>query len=280
MTSSSTAARPTASRAGPASPSDQSPNYDFVLRRALEFSSVPAPKILDYGCGRGDFVALGRARGHDVSGADSFTGAYAAWANEMAPAAATAFVRIEGGRIDAPDAHYDIVVSNYVFEHIAEPLPVLREIDRVLKPGGVFLALFPTVETWFEGHLGLYFPHWLRRWPGLQLGYLELCRRCGLGYYGRHLTPAVWARDRQRLLREAVFHHRSADVRRWWETAFGAAPRSDARAYVLYRLAASRLRRLLPLARSRLATPLLALLCHVRAGRVLVVVKPTPVSSR
>ena len=36
-----------------------------------------------------------------------------------------------------PDAHFDIVVTTkYIMEHISEPETVVREIRRVLKPGG------------------------------------------------------------------------------------------------------------------------------------------------
>jgi SAM-dependent methyltransferase len=53
--------------------------------------------------------------------------------------------------------HFDVVVSNQVFEHIsgAELRQVLEKTSRVLKPGGFLLALFPRADVWFEGHLGV-----------------------------------------------------------------------------------------------------------------------------
>jgi SAM-dependent methyltransferase len=38
--------------------------------------------------------------------------------------------------IPVPDATYDLVLCTQVLEHLPEPLPVLREFHRVLKPGG------------------------------------------------------------------------------------------------------------------------------------------------
>lgn len=85
------------------------------------------------------------------------------------------------------------MVSNQVFEHISNPLPVLGEIRRVLKPGGTFLALFPDASVWFEGHVGLYFVHWLMPFPKLLRCYLIACHKIGLGYYGDEKTAAEWA---------------------------------------------------------------------------------------
>ena len=45
----------------------------------------------------------------------------------------------EDGRLDFPDASFDLVVNNMVFEHVEDLDAVLAEIQRVLKPGGRIL---------------------------------------------------------------------------------------------------------------------------------------------
>jgi SAM-dependent methyltransferase len=42
-----------------------------------------------------------------------------------------------------PDASFDLVVCNEVFEHVPDLGRVLAEIARILRPGGVLLATFP-----------------------------------------------------------------------------------------------------------------------------------------
>lgn len=54
---------------------------------------------------------------------------------------------IVDGRIPFDDNSFDVVVSNQVFDHTEKPRPVFAEIRRVLKPGGVFIALFPAIRS-------------------------------------------------------------------------------------------------------------------------------------
>jgi SAM-dependent methyltransferase len=61
-------------------------------------------------------------------------------------------------KLEFPAAAFEVVVSNEVFEHIPDLPRGLREIARVLKPGGVLLATFPfayqsertIVKAWFS----------------------------------------------------------------------------------------------------------------------------------
>ena len=48
-----------------------------------------------------------------------------------------------GEAIPWPDATFDRVVADNVLEHLADPVKVFREVRRVLKPGGLFLAKTP-----------------------------------------------------------------------------------------------------------------------------------------
>lgn len=59
-------------------------------------------------------------------------------------------VRIDpSGRLPWPDHSFDLVWSNSVLEHIADPGPTLREIRRVLRADGTTVAMID-----LESHLG------------------------------------------------------------------------------------------------------------------------------
>ena len=127
--------------------SGDSLNYEFLLDVVAGLAPAPAPRVLDFGCGQGRLVALGRERGLDIVGADTFVGGYHGWGSKVDGAAAAYVSRIVDDRLDYPSGTFDVVISNTVFEHVPDPRPVLREIDRVLKPGGAFLAFFPTRDV-------------------------------------------------------------------------------------------------------------------------------------
>ncbi len=45
--------------------------------------------------------------------------------------------------IPVPDASFDAVLCSEVFEHIPDPVAALKELSRILKPGGVLLLTAP-----------------------------------------------------------------------------------------------------------------------------------------
>ena len=57
-----------------------------------------------------------------------------------------------GESIPYADASFDVVVSDNVLEHLDEPVAVFREVRRVLRPGGIFLAKTP--NRWHYVALG------------------------------------------------------------------------------------------------------------------------------
>jgi SAM-dependent methyltransferase len=234
-------------------------NYEYILQRALALSSTDKPRILDYGSGQGRLIALGLQRDADIYGTD-------------VPGIETSdrVKLIEGGRIPFSDNSFDVVVSNQVFEHIPNPPPVLAEIHRVLKPGGMFLALFPDASVWFEGHVGLYFVHWLMPFPKVLRPYLIACHKIGLGYFRGAKSASEWADWVVQLMQTEVFYHPSHDVEKWWVETFGHKPESLAHDWMLFRIAAvDRLHPLKKLANHRWMGAPLSFVCRIRAGLVL-----------
>ncbi len=68
--------------------------------------------------------------------------------------------RVNGSTsLPAPDAAFDVVVTWSTFEHVAEPVGLLREIRRILRPDGfMFLQIWPLYRSEHGSHLWPWYP--------------------------------------------------------------------------------------------------------------------------
>jgi SAM-dependent methyltransferase len=89
-------------------------------------------RILDVGCGPGDDAQRLAARGHQVTAVD--VEASAAW--EKAADGVT-FVECSAERLPFPNGSFDAVLERDALHHVEEPGRALREMRRVLRPGGI-----------------------------------------------------------------------------------------------------------------------------------------------
>lgn len=67
----------------------------------------------------------------------------------------------DAARLPFADSTFDIVISNKVLEHIKEQQIAIKEISRVLKGGGIFYLSVPNKWFFIEGHVSMWFPHWM-----------------------------------------------------------------------------------------------------------------------
>ncbi|MEQ8859609.1 MAG: class I SAM-dependent methyltransferase [Pseudomonadales bacterium] len=120
---------------------------------------TPGQRVLDLGCGEGRHAisawleAPVQVVGLDLAGADLATAARRA-AEFAAPDAAAErrldWVRGSGLALPFDAASFDCVICAEVLEHVPDYAGVLREIRRVLKPGGVVALSVPR-----------FFPEWV-----------------------------------------------------------------------------------------------------------------------
>ena len=168
--------------------------YEFVAEWVMTHIAKHPARVLDYGCGAGRIVGLLRARGISAFGCDVYYegGDYSG----DVPDELRSFVRrMEGGVIPFDDESFDVVVSNQVFEHVPNIDEALREIARVLRPGGTALNLFPDASVWREGHCGIPFLHWFPKGSKLRVYYAALGCTVGLGVHKNDKSALQWARD-------------------------------------------------------------------------------------
>jgi SAM-dependent methyltransferase len=164
---------------------------DFVSARLPTTNS----KVLDYGCGAGKIVSLLRARGVDASGCDVFYegGDY----SKVVPddMFGTVIRRMEGDRIPFESETFDWVINNQVLEHVPDLDIVVAEMNRVLKPGGRVLSMFPDRSVWREGHCGIPFLHRFPRNSRPRVWYAATLRRIGFGYHTEGFGVLEWSEN-------------------------------------------------------------------------------------
>lgn len=121
---------------------------------ALDVMGLPASDIgdlLDVGCGNGEFIARMHSLGWRVSGVDPDPKA-------VSYGRSRGLVLFNGMISDIPEnASYDVITLNHVIEHIADPVDLLRECRKRLRPGtGRLIIATPNINSlghwWFEGY--------------------------------------------------------------------------------------------------------------------------------
>ena len=103
-----------------------------VVTYKYSLNYVAGKKVLDYGCGSGYGTALiGDASSHFSAPNLSYL----------------QIERTEVAPLPFPDSSFDVVLSFQVIEHVEDVSAYLREIDRVLAPGGSVIIATPDRST-------------------------------------------------------------------------------------------------------------------------------------
>ncbi|HKW59903.1 MAG TPA: class I SAM-dependent methyltransferase, partial [Candidatus Dormibacteraeota bacterium] len=99
-------------------------------------------RVLDLGCGRGGVAEVIWQDVRLVAGIDPDPRSLAEHRARGMPV-----VRGVGERLPFAADSFDLVVSVWVLEHLADPLGAFIEVRRVLKPGGHFVFLTPNLRN-------------------------------------------------------------------------------------------------------------------------------------
>jgi SAM-dependent methyltransferase len=192
-------------------------NHLYFLHYIKQFPHHQSFRVLDYGCGRGETVALLRQEHIECYGVDVFIEgtSYAELSDTLL--FKEEIIRHIGlsGEIPFPDHFFDVIISNQVFEHVPDKEAVIRSLDRVLKPGGLMYHHFPSREVMREGHIGIPFVHWMN--PGMfRLMYTQALCRIGLGYHREGRQVDEWARSQLQWLDQFCFYETYGEILRTW----------------------------------------------------------------
>ncbi|MDD2725355.1 MAG: class I SAM-dependent methyltransferase [Methylovulum sp.] len=112
-------------------------------KEMLPFLPKKCHRLLDVGCGGGDFGALvKREKNAEVWGVDLSTRAIERARDNLDHAILGEF----SPSIALPDAYFDVITFNDSLEHFPDPMPALQLCKTKLAPGGCIICSLPNVR--------------------------------------------------------------------------------------------------------------------------------------
>ena len=122
-------------------------------------------KILDLGCGRGEFLIAMKARGYDIVGIEPDSDKHElVKKNEQEKGIKVKVIRASGEKMPLKEASFDFIYCNNVLEHCKNPRQLLKESWRLLKPDGQMYLTVINRFAFRDPHYRLKFINWLPRW--------------------------------------------------------------------------------------------------------------------
>jgi ubiquinone/menaquinone biosynthesis C-methylase UbiE len=199
-------------------PEIYNPTEQRRLRQALSdaLAEVRSPNrmSLDFGSGTGNITGKLLVAGREVCAADLSSGMLAALRAQFADAAESGKLRTEvlSGEfpLPFPDGHFGFVASYSVLHHVPDYLEAVRELARVVAPGGV---LFIDHELNAEHWRSPFFVrvHRLLTMPRYSFGRVWARLKALFGYKEPPLPPP----DQRPVLEEGDIHIYSDDCIDW-----------------------------------------------------------------
>ncbi|HJX83388.1 MAG TPA: class I SAM-dependent methyltransferase [Candidatus Angelobacter sp.] len=117
----------------------------FVDSQVFYLSAKKQGRLLDVGCGNGEALESMAALGWQTEGLDIDPIAV--------QVARSKGLKVRQGTLQSQQfasGAFDAVVMSHVIEHVHDPVLMMQECNRILKPGGRLVVITPNIRSW--GH--------------------------------------------------------------------------------------------------------------------------------
>jgi len=150
------------------------------------FGMKKGDKLLDVGCGRGDFLKSFKDLGLNVYGIDIEKSK-----SEIARNVEIYNCNFELNSFPFEDNFFDIIFSKSVIEHLKTPDSFIKEIYRVLKPGGTAIVMTPD----WQSQMKIFYNDYTHVHPYTETGIKDLLEISGFKNASAEIfyqLPVLW----------------------------------------------------------------------------------------
>jgi SAM-dependent methyltransferase len=120
--------------------------FDYKWSWLKKVGVQPEDAILDVGCGAGHLLARLQVHGFsNLTGVDPFIGGDIIQDK----------IRIYKKELTEMEGEFDFILFNHSFEHMSQPLAILRSVQRLLKPQRYALLRIPVASSLAWKHYGV-----------------------------------------------------------------------------------------------------------------------------
>jgi ubiquinone/menaquinone biosynthesis C-methylase UbiE len=144
-----------------------------TLKKLEAINNKKKGKLLDVGCGRGEFVYVANKNGWDAVGTET-SESFAGYGNKILG------VDIKVGMLDKinfPEKSFDVVTLNSVIQHSIDPKSLMEQIHRVLKQNGIIFIetannnslIYKTGDLYYRAKGERKTTHLSPMWPSYQV---------------------------------------------------------------------------------------------------------------
>jgi len=121
------------------------PGWDVIVQSFARFAAIPSQsRVLDVGCGPGSLARYLARDGHSVTGIDADPLMIDRAQYLATEISGVTFELGDVRKLRFSDGSFDAVLATNVLFLIPDPLAGLREMARVVRPGGIVAMLNPS----------------------------------------------------------------------------------------------------------------------------------------